>query len=474
MMWTGNVMARLLPKEGIRPGPLLQKVNVLVHREPYQSVLYHLYWTCVLVFVMPLMGVCLLLLGVVKVLRQLVSYAVSGEMRQRTIDPQELLHREKNNGGVELAVLITGCDSGLGHQLALRLAKEGIVVFAGCYQNPTDSKPFANNAEAASSSSRSSRNIRPLWLDVTNQEHVDRAYREVEDWRAFRDNSGEHDDPGGDAGAGQPVGNPPSRHFYALLNNAGVARGGYVDWCQLSDYEQCLEVNCLGQIRVCQSLLPIFQHQAIQQRAAASQKNKNSTHSAIHATMRIININSIAGHLPSGPLAGSPYEVSKNAAASFTDGLRLELAAWGIDVTSVDPSFHESPMGNAMATRDMIRNTVWDRLPKHKQEQYGTAFLDTYLDHLSRTITSGLWDLDGLVNTVVEQCVLSAAPPPAQLLVGMDAKFGLSLLHMLPPGWRQFLFRVCMPPQTPAVLLSTWTTTTEEEKLSSTKKTKST
>jgi len=466
-MWTGNVMARLLPREGKRPGPMLQKLNVFVHREPYQSVLHHLYWTFVLVLVMPLMGVFVLMLGVVELLRQLVSYSVSGEVR-RTIDPQELLHRDN---GVELAVLITGCDSGLGFMLALRLAKQGFVVFAGCYQNPKDSKPFANE-EASSSLSR----IRPLWLDVTNQEHVDRAYREVEDWRlAFRDITGENG-PGGGDGAGQgcpatTVGNP-QRHFYALLNNAGVGRGGYVDWCQLSDYEQCLEVNCLGQIRVCQSLLPIFQQQAIQ-RATASQNNKNSTHSSIHATMRIININSMAGQLPSGHLASSPYEVSKNAAASFTDGLRLELAAWGIDVTSVDPSFHESPLADPSAMCEMVRNTVWDQLPRHKQEQYGTAFLETYLDHLSRNVTSGLWDMDGLVDTVVDQCVLSATKPPAQVLVGLDSKFCLSLLRMLPQGWRQLFFRVFMPQQTPAVLLST-TGTTTEEKSSSTTKSKST
>ena len=423
---------------------MVQKLNALVHREPYQNVLHHLYWTTVLMVVMPVVGLTSLILGLVEFLRQMVSFLVWGEFR-RTIDPKQLLDRE----GVELAVLITGCDSGIGHELALRLARQGFTVFAGCYRNPKETKLFANDV--------SSPMIHPLWMDVTNQEHVDRSYQAVADWVAFRDADG-----------GDPVNREGQRrrHFYALLNNAGVARFGYVDWCRLSDYQLCLEVNCLAHIRTCKAFLPLFQQQAKQRSAGRA-----NTRASFHA-MRIININSMAGQIPSGVFCLTPYEVSKNAAASFTDGLRLELKPWGIDVISVDPSFHETPMADTSAMCTRMRNDVWDRLPRDKQDNYGTRFLETYIDHLSRSVNDTLWELDGLFETIVDRCILSATAPPAQVSIGLDAKFVIWLLRLLPPAWRNRFFRTVIPEQRPAGLLPTGTSEESRPMKTNTEKSK--
>ncbi|KAM7299414.1 retinol dehydrogenase 7-like [Ixodes scapularis] len=67
------------------------------------------------------------------------------------------------------AVLITGCDTGFGHLLAKRLAKEGFYVFAGCL--------FSDGDDAREL--RSSPNIHVLQLNVTKEDQVELALQEV-------------------------------------------------------------------------------------------------------------------------------------------------------------------------------------------------------------------------------------------------------------------------------------------------------
>lgn len=69
-------------------------------------------------------------------------------------------------------VLITGCDSGFGHHLAHCLDSEGFVVFAGCLLPEGDG--------AQSLKKESSSNLRILKLDVTSDEDVQQAKREVQ------------------------------------------------------------------------------------------------------------------------------------------------------------------------------------------------------------------------------------------------------------------------------------------------------
>ncbi|XP_014821894.1 PREDICTED: D-beta-hydroxybutyrate dehydrogenase, mitochondrial-like isoform X2 [Calidris pugnax] len=66
------------------------------------------------------------------------------------------------------AVLITGCDSGFGHLLALRLHRLGFTVFAGCLCPGGDGARRLQREEAAAGSGR----LRVLRLDVTRDRDV--------------------------------------------------------------------------------------------------------------------------------------------------------------------------------------------------------------------------------------------------------------------------------------------------------------
>lgn len=98
-------------------------------------------------------------LSIVAFLVFMVTKLVSCQQRSRTPD------------GRGYGVLITGCDSGFGHQLARCLDQKGFVVFAGCL--------FPDGNGAQSLAKQSTRNLKVLKLDVTSDADVERARRAV-------------------------------------------------------------------------------------------------------------------------------------------------------------------------------------------------------------------------------------------------------------------------------------------------------
>jgi hypothetical protein len=187
------------------PGPELQKLNALLHQEPYSSIAYCFYWSVVLLCGAPIAGISLMWIFCYEMSRHYV-------WQRRRIEP-------KKNNKVELAVVITGCDSGFGKELVFRLAAEGFVVFAGCLKEES-TKAFAVGEPL----------IRPLVLDVTSDKQVQEASQTVQKW--LSSSSAADDDPNNVV---------KQRYLHAVVNNAGVGKTGYIDWTKLSDYEFCME-----------------------------------------------------------------------------------------------------------------------------------------------------------------------------------------------------------------------------------------
>ena len=72
--------------------------------------------------------------------------------------------------------------------------------------------------------------------------------------------------------------------LWAVINNAGIAEGGCLDWTAISLYQKTMDVNYFGVIRIIKELLPYLK------------QTKSS---------RIINISSAAGCFACGPLFGA-------------------------------------------------------------------------------------------------------------------------------------------------------------------------
>jgi short-subunit dehydrogenase len=128
----------------------------------------------------------------------------------------------------------------------------------------------------------------------------------------------------------------------------------------------------MGLVRCCKSFLPIFKKQAIEK---------------THTDARILNVISMAGII-AGP-GMTPYFASKHAALAFTTGLRMELKAFGIQVSAVNPAFHETPLVNSIG--DTL-TSVWEGLPEEKRKEYGEGTYvycvwDKNLAHSSRNLS---------------------------------------------------------------------------------------
>ncbi len=190
---------------GRPPAPILQEANVWAHREPYDSVIYCMYWFFVLGFGAPLVAMFLLPLML------LFETAQRNLTTNRQVKARQVTQDSGVPGTTQLAVVITGCDSGIGKELALCLASEGFVVFAGCLKRDS----FDHFKGTGTSS------IHPVILDVTCDDQVKAFQATVQEW--LSDGTVKE-----------------KRHLHALVNNAGVGAAGYFDWLELSDYEYCM------------------------------------------------------------------------------------------------------------------------------------------------------------------------------------------------------------------------------------------
>ena len=103
-----------------------------------------------------------------------------------------------------------------------------------------------------------------------------------------------------------------------LVNNAGVASGGFFADLSLEDWDWQLSINLMGVVKGCKAFLPLLQ---------CSQG-------------RIINIASMAA-LMQGP-GMSNYNVAKAGVVSLSESLLVELRPQGIQVHVVCPSFFQT------------------------------------------------------------------------------------------------------------------------------------
>lgn len=102
----------------------------------------------------------------------------------------------------------------------------------------------------------------------------------------------------------------------ALVNNAGYGQRGPIEMVPVADIRQNFETNLFSLIALTQLVIPIMRGQA---------------------SGRIINISSVAGRV-ARPLS-SIYDATKHALEAISDGLRGELAPFGIQVVVIEPGF---------------------------------------------------------------------------------------------------------------------------------------
>lgn len=177
-----------------------------------------------------------------------------------------------------LTVLITGCSSGFGYRMALKFARNGYHVIAGVRDVKSEGAKKLSQIAAQEKVS-----IEVVHLDVTRAETIKKALS-----RAPK--------------------------IDILINNAGYGYLGLIEETPIEDFIKIYNTNVLGTIRMIQAVVPIMRKQG---------------------QGLIINFSSINGIVPF-PLF-SIYSSTKFAIETLSEGLRFELAPFGIQVVVVEP-----------------------------------------------------------------------------------------------------------------------------------------
>ncbi|CAF3151820.1 unnamed protein product [Rotaria sp. Silwood2] len=214
-------------------------------------------------------------------------------------------------------VLISGCDTGFGHGLAIELDKQGFNVFAGVLV--PDSVALLKD--------KLSPKATVFRLDITKQEDIDAAFELV---------------------------NEKTKVLHALVNNAGIGIGGYIDWITLEFMHKIMNVNFFGHVTMTKKFLPLL----IAKRES-----------------RVVNISSVMGLI--SPPGLSAYCASKYAMESFSDCLRREMSPWGLRVCIIEPGWLRTPIieGQDRAVRDL-----WNGLSSNVRNRWGDDFFNDLVD----------------------------------------------------------------------------------------------
>lgn len=263
-------------------------------------------------------------------------------------------------------IVITGASTGIGKACALHLDRLGFTVYAGVR------KESDGAALAAEASSR----LTPVILDVTNAGTIASAKATVEA-----------------AAAG--------RGIRGLVNNAGIAVGGPLEFVDLDELRKQLEVNVTGQVAVTQAFLPLIRQ----------------------ATGRIVFIGSVAGKM-AAPFLG-PYAASKHALEAISDSLRRELRPWGIQVAIVEPGSIATPIWDKA---DEQQSRIREDLTPQARELYSHA-----LDAIGDAV--GDFQRKAVPAQKVADVVahaLTARKPKTRYLVGTDARMQAVMTAVAP------------------------------------------
>ena len=211
-------------------------------------------------------------------------------------------------------VLVTGTSSGIGRGLCQALIEKGYKVF-GTVRNRKDAtelkKEFGENLDA-------------LLVDVTDEKQVIKAKERVQNYLN-----------------GKPL--------TALINNAGIATLGPVEFLPTSDFKKQIDTKILGTFLCTKIFLPLL----------------GTDNNLIGNPGRIVNISSILGGKIGSPFM-SGYCASKHAVEAFSESLRRELKPYRIKVIIVAPGSVSTP--------------IWKEVKKQKDQnkyhktKYGISF----------------------------------------------------------------------------------------------------
>jgi NAD(P)-dependent dehydrogenase (short-subunit alcohol dehydrogenase family) len=258
-------------------------------------------------------------------------------------------------------VLITGTSSGVGRACAEEMAGRGWRVLAGVRKEEDAEQVRALSPDR----------IEPVILEVTDLDAI----------AALPDKVG--------------------GELHGLVNNAGLAMAGPLEYLPIEDVKRQLDVMLLAPFALTKAMIPAL-------RAARG---------------RVVMIGSIGGRTTL-PFNG-PYHAAKAGIDGFAGSLRQELAPFGVHVALVEPgSIKTEIWGKAIEAGDKLRES----LPEQGRRDYGER-----VERMAKAAADA--DRRGIAPQKVADVVahaLTDEKPKTRYLVGVDARVQATLRAVLP------------------------------------------
>ncbi len=276
-----------------------------------------------------------------------------------------------------MIVLITGARSGFGRLAAVSAARAGHTVYAGLRDLDTASEIAA---------SIQGLDVHPVQLDVTVAEQREAVVAQI---------TAEHG------------------RLDALVNNAGVALGGYLEEVEEAEFRRVFEVNVVAVWALTRAVLP-------------GMRSRGMGH--------IVNISSVGGRIAMPGLG--VYNASKFALEGMSESLRHEMAPFGVQVTLVEPG----PYRTDMTAGPNRRLTGAAEDPTSPYARYSRRMLELY-----DGVEGMLGDPQDVADRIVR--ILADRSPPLRHPLGLSSWLRLGFRWALPFSAWQALIALAMRPR---------------------------
>lgn len=220
-------------------------------------------------------------------------------------------------------VLLTGANGGIGRELVVAFAKEGANVLAHMRKEYPEFLELAKELEMDYQIS-----VHPVYFDLSSEDEIKQGINALIKEKIMVD---------------------------VLVNNAGIAHGGFMQMTPLRDVRNVFDINYFATVQISQLI---------------------SRWMSRHGGGSIVNLASISGlELEKGNVA---YGASKAAVIAFTRTAAKELAQQNVRMNAVAPGLTDTNMAHLMedkAGEAMVRDTAFNRLAKPAEIADAVLFL---------------------------------------------------------------------------------------------------
>ena len=237
------------------------------------------------------------------------------------------------------AILVTGANRGIGLNIIQRLNNDGYTVIG---TSRTDDGANIISQEINSNGGRG------LKMDVTNQESINSAIKNIQDEYGV---------------------------LYGLVNNAGITNDNLLMRMTEEQWLSVIETNLTSIYRVTKSIV----------------KDMMKAREG-----RIVNIGSIVGMM--GNAGQSNYSASKSGLLGFTKSLARELSSRNINVNSISPGFIDTDMTKALSDDqidNLSKNIPLGRIAESSEVSSVVSFLlsddSSYITGENINVNGGLY-----------------------------------------------------------------------------------